>query len=1224
MKIARYLSGFILRTRPARRRNALITACVVAVFAALLAPQAANATCMVTTSGVVNCNAGTRTTNTTNVDGSNATSSDRQQLFDNGAAIKGRVQSGISLSGFGLELVEGAATPLPIVMRNQGQLTTANSVNALQLNGNGGPIRYFGNGSIINTASGGAALLANNVGGDVSIATGAGAISGPTGINARTDGAGAVTIKTGSGLVTGTTGPGILASTANGPLSVAIGSGGVTSSSRGHTIALTSTNGNIFITANGTVAGNFLCKVGRCSAGGVRTTSNGNGNIIVAGSGTYSSSSGGRAIYAHQSATGLGGILVTGSGPTLAGTTRFGNASAIRAAIDNPADSSNIVVNRSGDISSIDTLSPGVNFSVSADIHALTAGTGNIIVAGGTGAALSNAGVFGIEVHAFGKSSIGSINVSTGALSTLTANGTGIFADNSAIAIPASARSAIKVTANGTINSGATLNPVGRRPVEGGGVTATPAGILAGYNGGPVFSADSTAPFTSCGTFGCTTLTPNPNVNGTVSVVNNATINAAGGHGIFAFNFGNGNVLVKSSGPITVTGATAQNGIEAFSAERGNLSVVTLTNVTGGNGNGISTNSAGEGTTTIKVLGGTTEGAVSGVSATSSSGPIQITNSGTIQNISGLAGDLAVATSGSGDAALINNARGVVTGTVSMTGGASNSFINAGIWNTLGSSTFAGSSSINNSGTINVFGPTTFSGLSTLTNGGTLNLAGGTAVGTLAMPGNLVFQSSALYIAALNVTASPKADIAGTASLAGTVRGALLPLPLSRQTTILHADGGLGKTTFSGFTAPAGFSGTLAYTPTDVVSTLRADLGAGAGLSINKQNVATVINNFFNNGGTLPGAFVPVFALSGGSLANALSQLSGEAATGTERAAIQLTNEFLELMLDPFVNGRADVGGGGWPALGFAPEAQASLPPDVALAYASILTKAPPKPVFEQYWTAWGSAYGGSNNANGNAAVGSNDVTASTFGFGGGMDYHLSPSSVVGFALAGAGTNWGLANALGTGRSDALQVGTYGMSWFGPAYVAGALAFSNHWFTTSRLAPSDQLTASFVGQSYGARLESGYRFPVLPMLGITPYGALQFQDFHTPAYSESDVSGGGFGLSYNGMNATGVRSELGSRFDAPTVLYGKPLVLYGRLAWAHDFVSNPALSASFETLPTASFTVFGAPIPHDSALTTAGVQLFLSPNWSLIAKFDGEFAVGSQTYAGSGTLRYRW
>jgi uncharacterized protein with beta-barrel porin domain len=68
-------------------------------------------------------------------------------------------------------------------------------------------------------------------------------------------------------------------------------------------------------------------------------------------------------------------------------------------------------------------------------------------------------------------------------------------------------------------------------------------------------------------------------------------------------------------------------------------------------------------------------------------------------------------------------------------------------------------------------------------------------------------------------------------------------------------------------------------------------------------------------------------------------------------------------------------------------------------------------------------------------------------------------------------------------------------------------------------------------------------------------------------------------------------------------------------ASSHDWVSNPALNASFESLPGTSFTVNGAPIPHDSALTSAGAQLFFTPNWSLIAKFDGEFASGSQTYA---------
>ena len=240
------------------------------------------------------------------------------------------------------------------------------------------------------------------------------------------------------------------------------------------------------------------------------------------------------------------------------------------------------------------------------------------------------------------------------------------------------------------------------------------------------------------------------------------------------------------------------------------------------------------------------------------------------------------------------------------------------------------------------------------------------------------------------------------------------------------------------------------------------------------------------------------------------------------------------------------------------------------------------------------------------------------------MDYHVSPYTVVGFALAGAGTNWSLANALGNGRSDAMQIGGYGISWFGPAYLAGALSFTNHWFTTGRSALGDQLSANFLGQSYGVRVESGYRYPVLPVLGVTPYGAVQFQDFNTPAYSESDATGGGLGLSYAAMNATDVRSEVGARIDDLTVVYGKPLIACGRLAWAHDFVGNPSLSAAFEALPGGSFTVNGAPIPHDSALTTAGTQLFLTPQSTLLAKFDGEFAKGSQTYAGTGTLRYAW
>lgn len=135
---------------------------------------------------------------------------------------------------------------------------------------------------------------------------------------------------------------------------------------------------------------------------------------------------------------------------------------------------------------------------------------------------------------------------------------------------------------------------------------------------------------------------------------------------------------------------------------------------------------------------------------------------------------------------------------------------------------------------------------------------------------------------------------------------------------------------------------------------------------------------------------------------------------------------------------------------------------------------------------------------------------------------------MLGFALAGGGTNWSLAQALGSGRGDTFQAGLYGITHFGPAYLAGALAFANHWFTTNRVALGDQLTAKFQGQSYAARLEGGYRYavPVSNMvLGVTPYAALQVQDFHTPSFSETDLTGGVFGLAFNAMNATDTRAN---------------------------------------------------------------------------------------------------
>src|SRR5262249_43346665 len=137
--------------------------------------------------------------------------------------------------------------------------------------------------------------------------------------------------------------------------------------------------------------------------------------------------------------------------------------------------------------------------------------------------------------------------------------------------------------------------------------------------------------------------------------------------------------------------------------------------------------------------------------------------------------------------------------------------------------------------------------------------------------------------------------------------------------------------------------------------------------------------------------------------------------------------------------------------------------------------------------------------------------------------------------------------------------------------------------------------------------------------------AIQAQDFHTPSYNEAGLIPNGFALAFTSRDATDTRSELGARFDRVLAIYSNAvLALRGRLAWAHDWVSDPTLTPLFQALPGASFIVNGATPAKNSALASAGAEYRLANGITLLAKFDGEFASRSSTYAGTGAIRYTW
>jgi uncharacterized protein with beta-barrel porin domain len=282
---------------------------------------------------------------------------------------------------------------------------------------------------------------------------------------------------------------------------------------------------------------------------------------------------------------------------------------------------------------------------------------------------------------------------------------------------------------------------------------------------------------------------------------------------------------------------------------------------------------------------------------------------------------------------------------------------------------------------------------------------------------------------------------------------------------------------------------------------------------------------------------------------------------------------------------------------------------------------------FTQRWSVWAAGYGGSQTTDGNATLGSNNTTSRIAGGVVGADYRFSPFTLAGFALAGGGTSFSIANGLGSGRSDLFQAGAFVRHTVGPAYISAALAYGWQDITTDRtvtIAGVDQLRAKFNANAFSGRVEGGYRF-VTPWMGITPYAAGQFTTFDLPAYAEQALVGANtFALGYAAKDVTASRSELGLRTDNSWAMQNAILTLRGRFAWAHNFNPDRNIAATFQTLPGASFVVNGAAQAHDAALTTASAEVKWINGWSAAATFEGEFSNVTRSYAGKGVVRYQW
>jgi autotransporter-associated beta strand protein len=579
--------------------------------------------------------------------------------------------------------------------------------------------------------------------------------------------------------------------------------------------------------------------------------------------------------------------------------------------------------------------------------------------------------------------------------------------------------------------------------------------------------------------------------------------------------------------------------------------------------------------------------------------------------------------------------------------------LGTGTFTLSGINTYTGPTTVD-AGTLSVNGSIASSSLTTVNASGTLagngtlgnttinggTLAPGNSIGLLTVQGNLVFTSASRYMVEVSPGNADRVDVTGTATLGGAaVNASFAPgAYVAKQYTIVNAAGGVIGTFGSQVNTnlPSTFRSGLSYDASNAYLDLTLNftpetppdtpLGQPAPvyqpLNANQREVGNALVGYFNRVGGIPLVF-------GALNAAGLTQVSGEAATGSQQATFDAMTQFMGLLTDPAIDGRGSNGSAA--ATPFADETMryaAQRRPSDALA--AIDRKAPPMaPVFQERWNMWAAGFGGSRNTDGSTVAGSNDTRSSLAAVAVGADYWLSPNTVAGFSLAGGGTSFSVAGG-GSGRSDLFQAGAFVRHTAGSAYLTAAAAYGWQDVTTDRtvsVAGIDRLHANFSANAYSGRIEGGNRF-VTPWLGgfaLTPYAAAQVTAFDLPSYAETSAGGATtFALAYSGKTVTATRSEFGFRTDRSFAVNDALLTLRGRAAWAHDYTTDRSASATFQSLPGASFVVNGAAQARDAALTTASAELKWTNGWAVAATFEGEFSQVTRSYAGKGAVRYAW
>ena len=399
------------------------------------------------------------------------------------------------------------------------------------------------------------------------------------------------------------------------------------------------------------------------------------------------------------------------------------------------------------------------------------------------------------------------------------------------------------------------------------------------------------------------------------------------------------------------------------------------------------------------------------------------------------------------------------------------------------------------------------------------------------------------------------------------------------------------------------------------------------GLTSNQQAVADVLQNLYAAGtptGSLATFYSNLFAATS---VTVFDQLSGSGTAAAQNASFGAAGLFGDAMQQQGLAWVFGAPGGGF---GFgAPLQYAAADKAVNKPGYDAFAAMRPRGQETQPWRAWALGFGSTRSIDGSG--GTADQSMQTAGGAVGVERTLGPDLLVGLAAGGSGSHFSASSLSTSGNIDGGHLGGYVARRWGDVYALATVNYAHFDNTTDRTIAGVGATESahgrFGSDQLGGRFEVGWRRRIAGY-AVTPFVAVEPAALWQQAYTEtSTAAGGGAGilaLSYSARETTSLPTFVGAQLDGQYRVGGHTVRPFVRAAWVHEFMTERQVSASFVSIPAASFTVDGARPANDAARISGGLTWTIDTSKTVFARVDSEFSDGGTMVAGTAGARLSW